>query len=222
MLMFIHTYLHTSKEVTLIKLVGLSRGEINEFNCSREITFRSFCLVAPFQYTLRLWKMCVCVCTCVKGNENYMTWDDEMGEGCGFNGKHIIIDLKSHLHSKLQMPPFVNALSVLSHFSSVVWDYKFPFPHLAFYFQNAFWLPKHATARVIMFVGQIFTLGDVSHQAGGTTYILLLPIHQNEFKRGGSFNFAIHYVLCRYQFMTFQFLSGSLWRKQIIIQNKEK
>lgn len=37
-------------------------GEINEFNCSREITFRSLCLVALFQYTRGLWKVCVCVC----------------------------------------------------------------------------------------------------------------------------------------------------------------
>lgn len=38
------------------------------------------------------FEKCVCVCTCVKGSENYTTWDDEMGEGCGFNRKHIIID----------------------------------------------------------------------------------------------------------------------------------
>lgn len=68
------------------------------------------------------FEKCVCVCVRVlKGvkitRHGTMKWEKDV---VSTGNTLLLIDLKSRLHSKLQMPPFVNALSLLSHFPSVV------------------------------------------------------------------------------------------------------
>lgn len=90
---YTHAYVHTSQEVTLMKWVGLSRVEINEFNCSCEITFRSLCLVALFQYTLGALKgACACL-KWVKILEKIARWQWNGTQQTGnTHRRHNIID----------------------------------------------------------------------------------------------------------------------------------